>query len=556
MSEHPNPVLNYHPDGFRIARNDLKGRHSAGESFLTAFLEQAEEGDIYALSSQEHFKEFAEVVQAIRPKLAPQRVDRDGVARLRQQGVLHLNHPQIAQEAKIRSFLGDDAYALCGLTFTISSQRVLDEFASIPALPVRPWDALICISEPVHAAVTTILEHAEQDLRERLGATRFTRPMLPVIPLGTHAERFRRTEDGRRRWRTKLGLADETIAVLFFGRLSFHAKASPLQLAQAVELAAKRGRRRYAVIWCGRFAGDLQRRAFLNTATAMAPSVDFHHVDGGDKDVAAVWSAADIFCSLSDNVQESFGLTVIEGMAAELPVVVSNWDGYREAVRHGENGILVDSYFPQVSLAETAYRHFAGADNYDQFVGGLSQFSMIDLQQAAEWFVRLGGDESLRRKIGAAAKRTIEEKYDWRAVLPRYRDLWREQFAALESARRSGPARSSTWKRYDPALVFASFPSARMSADTLLAPGPQFADWNELPRQAGVVANAPVLMGDSDYRALRDLFADGQTRTAAQVLAVIPAERQGRAFRALHWLVKIGLLRLVWIDPNVFEVES
>jgi hypothetical protein len=141
-------------------------------------------------------------------------------------------------------------------------------------------------------------------------------------------------------------------------------------------------------------------------------------------------------------------------------------------------------------------------------------------------------------------------------VLPRYRDLWREQLAALESARRGEPVKSTTWKRYDPALVFASFPSARMSADTLLGPGPQFAEWNELPRQAGVAANAPVLMGDSDYRALRDLFADGQARTAAQALANIPAERQGRVFRALHWLVKIGLLRLVWIDANVFEADS
>jgi hypothetical protein len=276
----------------------------------------------------------------------------------------------------------------------------------------------------------------------------------------------------------------------------------------------------------------------------MAPSVAFHHVDGGDRDVAEVWSAADIFCSLSDNVQESFGLTVIEAMAAELPVVVSNWDGYREAVRHGENGILVDSYLPSISLADAAYRYVSGMDNYDQFIGGLSQFCMIDLRQAADWFVRLAGDEGLRREIGAAARRTIEAAYEWRVVLPRYRELWREQFAAVESARQGDSARSTTWRRYDPALVFAGFPSARLNADTSLASGPQFADWNELARQAGVVANAAVLIGDDDFRALRALFSDGQTRTVTQALAPIPAERQGRVFRALHWLVKIGLLRL------------
>ncbi len=57
--------------------------------------------------------------------------------------------------------------------------------------------------------------------------------------------------------------------------------------------------------------------------------VAFHHVDGRDADARfSVWSAADIFCSLSDNIQESFGLTVIEAngpgvsMTEALPVTV------------------------------------------------------------------------------------------------------------------------------------------------------------------------------------------------------------------------------------------
>jgi starch synthase len=557
MNERVNPVLHYHPDGFRIVRDDLKGRHSAGESFLAAFLEQAEAGDVFAFCGREHFDEFAATVRGFRADLLPQRVDRDGVARLRAQGVFHLAHPEIAREAMVRSFVGDQSYAICGVTFTISSQRALTEFSSIPALPLQPWDALICISQPVRRSVEAILELAEQDLRERIGATQFTRPMLPVIPLGTHPQRFRRTEQARRRWREKLGIDDDTIAVLFFGRLSFHAKASPLQLAQAVEQAAGTGVARFAVIWCGRFVGDLQRRAFLETAQSMAPSVAFHHVDGGDPDVAGVWSAGDIFCSLSDNVQESFGLTVIEAMAAELPVIVANWDGYREAIRHGENGVLVDSYFPPVSMGDAAYRHFGGADDYDQFVGGLSQFSMIDSEQAATWFGRLAGDADLRHRMGAAARQTIDERYDWRVVLPRYHDLWREQATMLEHARRQASSvTSSTWKRYDPALVFASFPSAQMGRDTLLAQGPQYADWAEHLRKPGVLANAQVLINDAEYRALHELFADNHTRTVADVLATAPSARRGRIFRALHWLVKVGLLRLVRIDPNVFEVRD
>src|SRR3546814_3034291 len=58
------------------------------------------------------------------------------------------------------------------------------------------------------------------------------------------------------------------------------------------------------------------------------------------------WAAADVFVSLSDNIQESFGITPVEAMAAGLPCIVSDWDGYRDTVVDGETGILVPTWVP------------------------------------------------------------------------------------------------------------------------------------------------------------------------------------------------------------------
>jgi hypothetical protein len=66
--------------------------------------------------------------------------------------------------------------------------------------------------------------------------------LLPVIPLGLHSTRFARDEAARKRWRAEVGIAEDAVAVLFFGRLSVHAKASPFQLAQAAARAAGGGR--------------------------------------------------------------------------------------------------------------------------------------------------------------------------------------------------------------------------------------------------------------------------------------------------------------------------
>ena len=278
------------------------------------------------------------------------------------------------------------------MTHTIASRRALDDVADFIVAPTMPWDALICTSRAVHTAVSIVLKSVEEDLRNRLGATRFTRPLLPIIPLGIHTSQFSRREPDRMRWRRKLGIGDDVIAVLFLGRLSVHSKAAPFQLAQAIECATRAEGRRYALIWAGPFSNDFQRKVFMETAKAMAPTVPFLHVDALDPEIGSIWAAADIFCSLSDNVQESFGLAIVEAMAAGLPVVASNWDGYRDTVEHGVTGILVDSYMPPVSLADAAYRYMNGEDSYDRYIGGLSQFCMVDVAETARWIARLGAE--------------------------------------------------------------------------------------------------------------------------------------------------------------------
>lgn len=547
MTERPNPILFYHPDGYRVARDDLKGRHSAGEAFLTAFLDYTQAPDIFALcGNKEIADDFQKTIKSQKPGLNPRPVSRLDAAALRQQGVVYIPQPGLADEARMRAFLGDDAYAVCGVTHTISSQNVLNSVADIPAAPTQPWDALICTSKSVHDALSGVLTLVEEDLRARLGASQFRRPLMPIIPLGVHAKRFTRNDADRARWRKKLGIADDVTAILFFGRLSVHAKAAPFQLAQAAELAARQIKKPLAIIWCGWFNDDFQRRVFMNTAKSMAPSVPFHHVDGRAAEARfSVWSAADVFCSLSDNIQESFGLTVIEAMAAELPIVVSNWNGYREAVKHGENGIMVDSYLPATPLAESGYRHVTAVDTYDLYIGALSQLCFVDIEQTAGWLAKLASEPELRRTLAAAARKTVDAEFDWKVVMPRYAELWSEQFAMLSRARGDNArVNSQAWKVQDPSSTFAGFPSHRLTDDTPLAAGAQFGRWNDLVQQPGIVINSSVLTGRSQFQALRKLYADEQPHRAGDALALFPAGERVAIANTLHWAIKVGLLRL------------
>jgi alpha-maltose-1-phosphate synthase len=541
------PVLAYHPDAYEVVRDDLKGRHSAGESFLSAFLATAGQSEALAIAVRDdHFAAFEKAVKdAMRPALTARRVGRQDIKTLRERSLLYLPTPGLAEEARLRSFLGDDTYAICGVSHTISSRTVIETVSQFVTSPVQPWDALICTSQAVHSVLSGVLANTEEQMRARLGATTFVRPLMPVIPLGIHAGRFTRLDSARSSWRSKLGIADDAVVVLFFGRLSVHAKASPFQLAQALEIAAAKGAR-LEMIWCGYFSDDFQQKAFMTTAKAMAPSVRFHHVDGRMADARfSIWSAADIFCSLSDNIQESFGLTVIEAMAAELPVLASNWDGYRDAIQHGTTGVLVDSYMPAVSMADVAFRHVSGMDSYDSYIGAVSQLCFVDVEQVAHWITTLAADPALRRKLGAAARQAVLKSYDWSAVLPCYRSLWDEQVAILDKARAAGPKQSIAWRSYDPTLAFASFPSHRMHGGTSLMSGPHFELWEEIVKMPGTVVNMNALVRAKEFNALRAAFADGRAHTIDAVAKGFAEPIRPLVVRALHWLVKIGLLRMV-----------
>lgn len=540
-----NPVLYFHPDAYRVARTDLKGRHSAGESLLTALIAQTPHTDIYALCQNvDEFREFASLVTESGRPLNAQAVSRLDFARLHAQGLLYLADPRVAELARARNIYSDTLYALCGVTHTISSRGVVDAIADLVTAPVMPWDALILTSHAVENAVTTVLEHAEERLRQRVGATRFVRPMLPVIPLGIHTQRFKRNQADRERWRKELGLDEATIVVLFFGRLSVHAKASPFQLAQAVERAARSGAERYAIIWAGWFNDDFQKRVFMETARKMAPSVAFHHVDGRQPDARfSIWSAADIFCSLSDNIQETFGLTVIEAMAAELPVIVSKWDGYRDTVRENVTGILVDSYMSGASLADLAYRYVSGVDSYDQYIGAISQFCFVDVEQTAQWISQLARDPHLRRTLAIAGRHSAEGEFDWTAVLPRYQELWNRQAEMLEQARRDKTTAQQL--ALDPGRMFAGYPSNHLEGNSLFARGPHFAYWEEIIRDPGIVIHAASLPSRTDFLAVRDRIAAAEAVSLNDLLSAVGPERRRVLLRGVHWMIKIGLLRLI-----------
>ncbi|MFQ5907060.1 MAG: glycosyltransferase family 4 protein [bacterium] len=58
------------------------------------------------------------------------------------------------------------------------------------------------------------------------------------------------------------------------------------------------------------------------------------------------YATADVFCSPATGA-ESFGIILLESMAAGTPLVASDIDGYRQVVSHMEDGIVVPPFNPE-----------------------------------------------------------------------------------------------------------------------------------------------------------------------------------------------------------------
>lgn len=536
-------ALRYEPDAFQVKGEKLMGRHAAGQGFLAGLLRYgALDGLTGVVTNQAGAQAFLETARALRPGLASQATDLADLAALARAGTFFLPEPLSNTTAWPRQWAGPAAWSLCGVTHTISSAGAMDMIASWPLAPLHPWDAVICTSAAVKRSAETLLAAQADYLQQRVGATRITLPELPVIPLGVDCDAMERTPDAIAAARARLGIAADAVVALFLGRLSWHAKANPAPMYLGLERAA-RGRP-VVLIECGWFANDFIRDGFDEAAKALAPSVRRIVLDGRKPDARGdAWNAADVFCSFSDNIQETFGLTPVEAMAAGLPCVVSDWDGYRDTVRDGLDGILVPSLGPPpLAGVDLAAAHALGTDTYDLYLSRAQLSVAIDVAAAGAALERICGDADLRHRMGRSGFARARETFDWKTIVTQYQVLWRELGERRAVAQKTtGPLRNAWPARMNPFELFANYATQVLGGDDVLMRPPGITEEIAVLR-----VNLRIAQQTGRLNLAPDGLLELWRKTASpQTVAALtggtdPAARQ--RLRGLMTLIKFGLL--------------
>jgi len=197
-----------------------------------------------------------------------------------------------------------------------------------------------------------------------------------VIPNGVDLVRFEHVQPIAR-------FRDGTLNILFIGRLE--SRKGAIYLLKAYRVLRKRGFD-CRLLLAG--TGPQEREIRRYVATRRLTGVELlGRISDDDK--ARYFATADVFVSPATG-RESFGIVLLEAMAAGTPIVCSDIHGYKGVVRRDEQALLVPP----------------------RDVGALT-----------EALARVLGDPELRARMGAAG-RARAPQFSWESITAKVEDYY------------------------------------------------------------------------------------------------------------------------------------
>ncbi len=207
-----------------------------------------------------------------------------------------------------------------GLTHSLSYQRFSAAICRILLAGAAKEDAVLCTStsaKTVMARLLTLMESRLLEPGERPDLCLFPLPLPPEVTETPPSQK-----------------PDQPFQALYLGRIDWQTKADLLPLAAVIEKLSPL----YRFVIAG---GDENQsyRDLVRGVLSRKGAVVLGQID--EKKKGELLKASHILISPVDNFQETFGLNLIEAMAAGCVPVATDFDGYRDIVKDGQTGFLL-----------------------------------------------------------------------------------------------------------------------------------------------------------------------------------------------------------------------
>ena len=371
--------------------------------------------------------------------------------------IIQCLHTSLREGIQLRWLCGYHPWPILGLTHDLSSRLVYEDLLLAQLEKPSQYDAMICTSKCAQGVMKRLLAQASK-------VTNFNpKIQLPIIPLGIDLVSFK----------SCTGLAEcscreprnSEVTFLYLGRISYTMKADLLPLLTAFA----RVRKQYpchliiaGAVFYPKEKTSLTRIRKHIRDLRLEKDVSIH-TNFSSPQRLELLSASDILISPADSLQESFGLVLLEAMAMGLPIIASDWNGYREVVQDSKTGILVETSMPESGLSDISNKQLFE----DQWwgYGELSQSVVINPIQLTNAMLTLLENATLRSQMGAAGQDRVRHHFVWEQIIPLYLKLWQNLVKkAIRSPLSEQPI--SIW--YDHCDVFQEHSSCRFSPQSFV----------------------------------------------------------------------------------------
>jgi glycosyltransferase involved in cell wall biosynthesis len=355
-------------------------------------------------------------------------------------------------------------FPITGVTHTLSYSKNMLKYAEINAShAIQPYDAIICTSN----TAIDVLKNAFGALKKRTQADHTFAGQFQRIALGIDTNRFKPRD--KNACRTQLGLAPDKLIFLNICRFSLHKKMDlyPLLTAFKAVLTRLKNDKPFLLLAGSDDVNYIPLLEDFATRLGIRAHVGFKK-NFSNAEAAMLYSAADIFVSPSDNLQETFGLSVVEAMASGLPVVVSDFDGYKDLVEDKVDGFRIPvvsapcvdtvSELGSLLFKDIAHLYYA-------------QSTAIDIEQMVTALVDLALNEKKRLDMGVNAARSAREKFSWKNVIHRYEAVWKNLNDRAQTHHDSDAAKNDPYA-LDYSAIFKDYASITLGDQHQVATSP------------------------------------------------------------------------------------
>lgn len=361
--------------------------------------------------------------------------------------------------AYIRNRYAESRFPITGVTHSISYREDFSNYAQMLFGGTRPYDSIICTSRGARDVMIGIMDSLKNNLSEISGCNAGYNGRFDHIPLGIDVDRFQGMDKSSARLRLELPLND--LIVLGLGRFSVYTKMDIYPLLNAFKIVMERIQPKNAILVLAGMdeLNYIQILQDFADKLGIGRSVKFVK-DFSDVDKTLLYASADVFVSPSDNLQETFGLSVTEAMAAGKPVVVSDFDGYKDLVVHGETGYKVPAYWLKQHDLLSQLTPVLFRPVYHLLY---AQSLFIDIKLMAHYITELLLNKNLREEMGQRALEKARREFSWKVVIKQYEALWNE--LSLIARNDDSPAQIKDPFQLDYFSIFKNYPTGVIDAD-------------------------------------------------------------------------------------------